>query len=200
MLDTIIPKIKGFLFNPVETFQNSRMDEPRAVLVYFGVLLLFYSLVNTLFYLAMRFLEFALVFDTMRTDYLVSQLVVGPAFLFISYLIVGPVIMFILSLWVHLWVFLLGGQKGFMKTFRAIFYSMTPHLLLGCIFIMTLFTPFWTLILMFFGIRELQEISDGRAFTVILISMVVPVVVLIVLFIVTLLYPAMVANLVSPSP
>ena len=41
MLDTIIPKIKGFLFNPVETFRNSRTDETRAVVSYFGVLLLF---------------------------------------------------------------------------------------------------------------------------------------------------------------
>lgn len=123
-----------------------------------------------------------------------------PALLFFAILAGGSLFIFVFSLWTHQWVYLIGGRKGFIQTLHVILCSMTPNLLLGWIPLAGMFASIRTLILMFFGIWEFQEISDGRAVAVILISMVVPVVVLIVLFIVTLLYPAMVANLVSPSP
>ena len=44
MMDTIIAKAKGFLLNPVETFQQVKDDEPKIAFTYFAVLLFIYSL------------------------------------------------------------------------------------------------------------------------------------------------------------
>jgi hypothetical protein len=206
MLETIIPKIKGFLFNPVETFQNSRMDETRAAISCFGVLLLFNAVLMAAIEMLLLFLSFLLSVASASTGGMSStspesalvMVFVMPVLVFFAVLVGGPLILFVFSLWAHLWVYLLGGRKGFKQTLHAILYSMTPNLLLGWIPLIGMFASIWTLILMFFGIRELQEMSDGRTIGVILLSVILPIIILVVLFVLAVVYTVSSGGLFSP--
>ena len=206
MLETIIPKIKGFLFNPVETFQNSRTDETRAVISCFGVLLVFNAVLSAAIEMLLLFLSFLLSVVSASSGGMSStspesalvMVFVMPVMVFFVVMICGPLILLVFSLWTHLWVYLLGGRKGFMQTLHAILYSMTPNLLLGWIPLIGMFASIWTLILMFFGLRELQEISDGSTIGVILLSVILPIIILVVLFVLAVVYLASSGGLFSP--
>jgi hypothetical protein len=121
-----------------------------------------------------------------------------PVTAFVVILIGGSLLMLIFGLWTHLWVYLLGGRKGFMHTLHAILYSMTPGLLLGWLPFVGMFASIWTLILFFFGIREFQELSDSRAVDVILLSVFLPMVILAILFILGIMALASSGGLFSP--
>jgi hypothetical protein len=206
MLETIIPKIKGFLFDPVTTFQNSRSDETRTVISCFGVLLLFYAVLAAAFEMLILFLSFLLSAGSAGTGGMSSpspetalvMVFVVPVLVFFTILVGGSLFMLVFGLWTHLWVYLLGGRNGFRQTLHALLYSMTPNLLLGWIPLIGMFASIWTLILMFFGIRELQEMSDGSTIGVILLSVIIPLIVFAVLFVLAIVYLAS-GGLFSPS-
>ena len=202
MLDTIIPKIKGLLFNPVETFQNSRMDETRAVISYFCVILLFYTGLIAAFEMILFFFEYLLSSTAANTQGMSSGTSAGmplamvfiiPIIAFFAILFGVFLLTFIFCLWTHLWVYLLGGQKGFTQTLHAILYSLTPGLLLGWIPLVGMFACLWTLILFFFGIREFQELSDDKAVEVVLLSVFLPMLILALLLILVII------TITSPS-
>jgi hypothetical protein len=117
MLENIIPKIKGFLFDPVVTFQNSRTDETRTVISCFGVLLLFYAVLAAAFEMLLLFLSFLLSAGSAGTGGMSSQspetalvmVFVVPVVLFFTILVGGSLFMLVFGLWTHLWVYLLGG-------------------------------------------------------------------------------------------
>jgi len=206
MLEAIMPKIKGFLFDPVVTFQNSRTDETRTVISCFGVLLLFYAVLAAAFEMLLLFLSFLLSAGSAGTGGMSSQspetalvmVFVLPVLLFFTVLVGGSLFMLVFGLWTHLWVYLLGGRNGFRQTLHAILYSMIPNLVLGWIPLIGMFASIWTLILMFFGIRELQEMSDGRTIGVILLSVILPIIILVVLFVLSIVYLASGGGLFTP--
>jgi hypothetical protein len=206
MLETIIPKIKGFLFDPVVTFQTSRTDETRTVISCFGILLMFYAVLAAAFEMLLLFLSFLLSAGSAGTGGMSSQspetalvmVFVLPVLLFFTILVGGSLFMFVFSLWTHLWVYLLGGRKGFRQTLHALLYSMTPNLLLGWIPLIGMFASIWALILMFFGIRELQEMSDGRTIGILLLSVILPLIVLAVIFVLAIVYLASGGGLFPP--
>jgi hypothetical protein len=206
MLETVIPKIKGLLFNPVETFQNSRTDETRTVITCFGLLLLFNAVLMAVIEMVLLFLSFLVSAGSAGTggtsspspETALVMVFVVPVLLFFTILVGGSLFMFIFSLWTHLWVYLLGGRNGFRQTLHALLYSLTPNLLLGWIPLIGMFASIWTLILMFFGIRELQEMSDGRTIGVILLSVILPVIILVVLVVLAFVYTVSSGGLFSP--
>lgn len=196
MLDTMIPKIKGFLFNPVETFRNSRTDETRAVVFYFSVLLLFLAVLYAVLEFVLLFFVYLLSAASSSAQTMSSgtpeyaplvMVFIVPLAAFVGILILVSLFMLVFSLWTHLWVYLLGGRKGFFQTLHALLYSMTPNMLLGWIPLVGLFASLWSLVLMFFGIRELQELDDGRTIGVILLAVFLPMVVLGILLILAIM-------------
>jgi hypothetical protein len=120
------------------------------------------------------------------------------ALLFFAILAGGSLFIFVFSLWTHRWVYLIGGRKGFIQTLHVILCSMTPNLLLGWIPLVGMLSPFWTLILMFFGIRELQEMSDCSAIGVIVLSVIHPFIILVVLIVLAFVYAVSSGGLFSP--
>ena len=189
MLERIIKKTRGLLFKPAEEFQQSRTDETLPVITYFFSLLIFCAGITT----AIQFLLIAPVFllsaSSSSGGGMSSSSFFSPEMLF-SWVVTGFLAIIILvtffavlfALWTHVWVYLLGGRNGFFQTLHAILYSMTPSLLFGWIPLFGFFANIWTLILFFFGIRELQDMDDGRAVAVILLSVFVTILVLVILF------------------
>jgi hypothetical protein len=203
MLDILIPRVQGFLFRPVETFQAYRTDETRTVLVYFSVLLLFDAALVAFIEMLLVLLEYLFISGTAPAGAgpgtSAGMVFFVPAAVFFVIVIGVTLFLFIFSLWTHLWVSLLGGRKGFVQTLHAILYSMTPGLLLGWFPLVGMFASLWTLILFFYGIREFQEFDDGKAVEVILLSVFLPMVILAMLLILAIMSMTSQGSLFSAS-
>jgi len=171
MIDTLVTKVKGFLLNPVETFQQSRADEPRAVFTYFGVLLLFNAILSAVIT--------AVGIETLKMFNGMSFGLAIPVLVFVMILIGGFICTLIFGAWIHLWVYILGGRKGIMQTINAVIYGSTPRLLLGWIPFIGLLFALWSLVLGVIGIRELQEMSTERAVIAVVIAVLIPLIVII---------------------
>jgi len=48
MIESVVTRMKAFLLNPVETFRQSKNDEPHVVFTYFAVLLVFNAFLSAL--------------------------------------------------------------------------------------------------------------------------------------------------------
>ncbi len=165
MVDDTVGKIKGFLLNPVETFQQSQSDDLTTVFVYFGLLLI----INTIF---------STIFHAIYLDMLLGGMFVGPMaygviiFLFFALLIGGFIMALLVAVWLHMWVYLLGGRNGIRQTTRAYFYARTPTLLFGWLPLIGILCIIWELLLSVIGIRELQEISTAKAASAVAMSII----------------------------
>jgi len=105
----------------------------------------------------------------------------------ISVLIGEAIDVIIGGLWLHIWVYLVGGRKGLTQTFKALMYGATPSLLLGWISLLGFFAPIWViwaliveiwaLIVEIIGIRQLHEISTGKAVAAVILAIIIPLVV-----------------------
>jgi hypothetical protein len=174
MINAIVEKVKGFLMKPVETFQQSRTDEPGAILTYFTVLLL----INAIF----SALVSVMTIGKMTTFPGMDLGIPLPVLEFFAVFVAGLILTPIFAAWVHLWVYLFGGRKGIMQTLKVAVYGQTPRLLLGWIpFIGFIFT-LWSLFLFVLGIRELQELSPMKAVLVVAIAVLIPVILIIMAF------------------
>jgi hypothetical protein len=174
MIDTLITKAKGFLTNPVGTFQQSRADEPKAVFTYFGILLLFHAVLSAIIAAVLGFKGMPMF----------SGIPMGPAFpvmVFFMMLVGGVICTILFAAWLHLWVYVVGGRKGIMQTVNAVIYGSTPRLLLGWIPFFGIIFTLWSLVLGVLGIRELQEISTGKAILAVVIAIIIPLIIVILL-------------------
>jgi hypothetical protein len=174
MIDTIVAKAKGLLLEPVETFQESRTDEPATVLTCFAVLLFINAVLSAIVAAAIvgAVSEFA-------------GLNIGaplPVVIFFAVLVGGFILTLIFAAWVHLWVYIFGGRKGLMPTVIAIVYGQTPRLLLGWIPVIGIFFALWSLALNIIGIRELQELSTMKATLVVAIAVLIPLILILLAF------------------
>nr|WP_321352154.1 YIP1 family protein [uncultured Methanoregula sp.] len=174
MIDLLIARLKGFLLDPVETFRQSRNDDSRLLLIYFGGLFLLNAILSALIGL----------FFGVGNMLLPAEMSLGAAARltgFFILMIYSVIFILLLTAWIHLWVYLFGGRRGILQTFKAILYGDTPNLLLGWIpFIGIIFT-LWSLVLGVLGIRELQEISTRNAVlavTIAIITLLIPVILL----------------------
>ncbi|WFN33475.1 YIP1 family protein [Methanogenium sp. S4BF] len=171
MIDTIMANVKGFLFNPVDTFQQTKGDEPKAVFTYFVVLLVIYSVLSAIIA--------AIGMDSMLAGALPGA---GGIFgIFLASLIGTFILTLIFAAWLHLWVYLFGGRNGIMQTVKAVVYGSTPELLFGWIPFIGFLFSIWSLGLGILGIRELQELSTAKAVMVFVIAVVIPLIVLVLL-------------------
>ena len=63
------------------------------------------------------------------------------------------------------------------QTFKALMYGATPSLLLGWIPVIGFLAAIWALIVEIIGIRQLHEISTGRAVAAVILAIIIPLVV-----------------------
>ncbi len=169
MLDNFVEKVKGFLLNPTETFQKSREDTLGTTFTYYIVLAIISAILVTLLYTAIASLSplaslpgFAGVF---------------PAFIFVFLIITYIIAPFISGAWLHIFVWLLGGRKGYIQTVKSLMYAATPSFLLSWIPLVSIIGGIWAIILEIIGVRELHEISTGRAVAAVIISTVIIVII-----------------------
>jgi hypothetical protein len=190
MIDQIIAKAKGFIISPVESFQGARVDGTEAAAPYFIALLFFYAVLTAI----ITFVGINVM--GMFTRYMPGFAL--PVVIFFCIMIGGAIATILFSLWLHLWVYIVGGHKGVLQTAKAVTYGMTPALLLGWIPFLGFIFCLWSILLQIIGIRELQEISSGRALLAVMIAVMVPLILLIL--IAMYLFISTVSTSVAPVP
>jgi hypothetical protein len=173
MLNDFVEKVRGFVFNPVETFRKSKEDPLGSAFIYFIVLVLINAILSTLVLLA--------GINAMNLpDTIPGLKAIFPGILFVGLIVGGIVGIFIGGGWLHIFIWLLGGRKGYFQTVKTLMYGTTPGLLIGWIPLIGIIGLIWDLILVVIGIRELQEMSTERAVVAVILAAVIILVIIIV--------------------
>ncbi|MGB5926452.1 MAG: YIP1 family protein [Dehalococcoidia bacterium] len=178
-------KVKGFLGAPLSTFNNVEGEALGSALKYFTIWVVIYAILRTIVFYTVERRVFQTLWDLLgvsdaavyRFDPVIfALLAVAGAF----------ASLFISGSWTHLFVRAFGGRKGYGNTIKAFAYGNTPLFLFGWIPFVGMLFPLWALVLNIIGIRQLHEISTGRAIGAVLLGILALMIIvfLVVLFVV----------------
>ena len=176
-------KVKGFLGAPSNTFNNVEAEALGSALKYFTIWVVIYAILRTIVFYTVERRVFQILWDLLEvSDAAVYRF--DPVTFALLAVLGAFANLFISGSWAHLFVRAFGGRKGYGNTIKAFAYGDTPLLLFGWIPFVGMLFPIWAWVLNIIGIRQLHEISTGRAIGAVLLSIVtlVIIVVLIVLF------------------
>ncbi|RCV62954.1 hypothetical protein C5S53_16335 [Methanophagales archaeon] len=184
MVLSIGERIRGFLFSPSETFDASKEDTIGDALKYFAVILLIPAVLVAII-VAVGFSLILGMFSQYLPPETLSLAAMGPLLavvFFIAVLVGGIIGAFIDGLWLHLWVYIVGGRKGVGQTIKAVMYGATPYCLLGWIPIVNLIAEIWMIVVEILGLRQLHEIATGKAVLAVIIAILIPVIIIVAIF------------------
>lgn len=184
MVLSIGERIKGFLFSPSDTFDASKGDTMGDAFIYFVVLLAIFAVILALL-IAVAFSMIAGMIDLSGVPMMPLGAAMGPLFavIFFVLLLVGGIItVFIDGLWLHLWVYLVGGREGVEQTIKAVMYGATPSLILGWIPIVGIIAVIWAFIVEIIGIRQLHGLSTGKVVLAVILAIAIPLIIYAILF------------------
>jgi len=202
MTTSFIDKVKGFLMAPTKAFQDSRADTLSEAFRYYFVLLVIFSILYAIVSAAIGMAAFTAMLGQLAASGAMGETLAGVLQNFSGFVVAVSLffvyLLFLLMLFgvffsgfiYHVFVLLLGGEKGYVTTVKTIMYASTPWLLLGWIPYVSAIGALWSLILLILGIKETQEMTLGSALLVILVP-------LILVLILVLLGAAVIAALVS---
>jgi hypothetical protein len=189
-------KIKGFLGSPSETFRKVKNEDFMESFKYYMILVVaLYAILSIVFSIVLSyvfyyvftsnsyiyyssFLSSASIANINSSNFISAFLIFSIIMGYVIAVITALISYFIGGLWIHLWVYILGGRKGIPQTLKAYGYGQTPTLIFGWIpFIGGIFS-IWSLIVYIIGIRELHEISTGKAVAAVLLAIFIPVIII----------------------
>ncbi len=176
-------KVKGFLIEPSKTFDAVKGDTLNEAMKYYVCIAAIYSaLIALLFAFAPTLLALTMGFGFRNLGMMPGVdarfLAIGIFVVFLIFMIIG---VFIIGAIYHIGVYIVGGKKGIEQTIKALMYGQTPGLLLGWIPIIGIIAGIWSFVLYILGIRQLQEITTGKAILAVLIPIIIIVVLIVVL-------------------
>lgn len=150
MMWDFLNKLRGFILNPVGTFRAVKPERFTEGLKYVTIFAAVYGLAAGL----------------------ILALWVPAALFFMVPIVVGLVlvVLFFQGLWQHLWVKLVGGKGGFDQTLNTVAYASTPAFLFGWVPVFGVLAGLWSLVLAVLGLRELHDITTGRAIAAVLLG------------------------------
>ena len=173
MVLSIGERIKGFLFRPSETFDASKEDTIGDAFKYFVVLLVIYAVLFSIMVLVAFSAMSWIVGPWAAMMGLAAGPILAVAMLVLTF-ISGIIAVFIMGLWMHIWVYIVGGRKGVKQTIKALMYGATPSYLLGWIPFIGIIAGIWALIVEIIGIRQLHELSTGKAVLAFILAIIIP--------------------------
>ena len=174
---SIVERIKGFLFNPSETFDTSKEDSLGDAFKYFVVILAIYAVLVAII-AAVAFSLIGGMFGVPRMPFRAAMGPLVAVAVLIGALVGGIIGVFIFGLWTHLWVYLVGGRNGLEQTIKAVMYGETPGLLLGWIPIFNVIAWIWALIVSIIGVRQLHGLSTGKAILAVILALIIPAIII----------------------
>jgi len=168
----MLDRIRGFLFHPTKEFTASKdaglSDAARYYVPLLAILAAILAIAVTAAVLIVGILGMP------QIGKFAPLLGIGT---FVGIIAVGILLVLYLAVWLHIWVYLLGGRKGLKQTVKAIAYGLTPIILL--IWLPgpnVLLAPLWALILVILGVKVLHGLSQNTAILAVVLAILVPLV------------------------
>jgi hypothetical protein len=197
MLEDLIPNIRGLLLSPVESFENLKTSSLSKTYQQYVILLLVYTVLVAVVSAISSLMTYynmmiQLISIPIIGQYLIPKIeLFKPIILNLSFFSVYLLFItlffgiFLKGFFLHVFVILLGGEKGVTKTIQVLMYSVTPFFLLGWIPYISIIGFIWTLVLSIIGFYVIQEIPAWKSALVIVIPIIFLIIGLILLFIIT---------------
>ena len=167
--------MKGFLLTPVETFRTVRDTDLGDSLKYYLILLAINAVLSAIVSLAMASAVRTTITSIFTQAGIPLPAVTGAGVIGIALMmiIVQFVLVFIGAAWLHVFVWLLGGRRGYLQTLKAIIFGSTPTMLFGWIPFIGFLACLWSLVLGIFGLQELQNMTTLKAVLAIFFSVMI---------------------------
>ncbi len=177
-----LEKVKGLLLDPSKTF-DSLKDEPlEEAIKYYAIIAAIYSaLFALMFAFAGSLFGSMMGFRNLGTMMGAGAGIGAAVIFFVMFMIFLIASAFIGGAILHIFVYIAGGRKGIVQTIKAGMYGSTPSLLLGWIPLVSIIAAIWSLIVEIIGIRQLHELTTGRAILAILIPIILAIILAMVL-------------------
>lgn len=184
-----IEKVKGFLMEPSKTFDASKEETLSEAMKYYISIVAIYSAI-----LALLFAFASTLFGSMMGGFGAmfgaGAGIAGAIAIFVIFLILLIIGAFINGAILHIGVYIVGGKRGITQTIKALMYGSTPGLLLGWIPIIGFLALIWSLVLEVLGIRQLHELTTGKA----IVAVIIPIVIIVIL---AMVLAAVIASFIS---
>lgn len=163
-LKEIVKKIEKVLFDPINFFKDYKKEKED-----FGEIIIYYVILSIIPAILGSISTFPMLRGLMGL--VIPRAYAALIFLVYIFSILG---MLIGAGVTHLFVWIVGGRKGILKTIAAVIYASTPSLLFGWIPVVGVITSFWTLALTIIGVSKLHKISYLRSiFAIILLPFII---------------------------
>nr|WP_245323805.1 YIP1 family protein [Methanomicrobium sp. W14] len=180
-LKLVLPDATGIIKSPVKKFNELKKRNAADVLLYIfatsAVYAVLYGLMTLIGYDIIDAYGFLKPFGTWRMIFLIYLMSVGSIFLN--------------SAIIHVFVIIVEGKKGLFESLKVVAYANTPSFLFGWIPVAGILASIWALVLETLAIRELHEISTGRAVIAMILPYIISVCIFISLFFIPAPYPIM---------
>jgi len=164
-------KVKGFLGAPLNTFNNVEAEVLGSALKYFTIWVVIYTILRTIVFYTLERRVYQTLWDLLGASEAALYLYRFDPVVFALLALAGAFAsLFISGSWTHLFVWAFGGRKGYGNTIKAFAYGYTPVFLFGWLPFVGMLFSIWALVLNIIGIRQLHEISTGRAIGAVLLG------------------------------
>lgn len=179
MSESVLNKIRGFLFSPSLSFRRARDEGAGDTVTYLIILAIFYSIMGTILTVLEIFTHPVAGLSSLHAGPAEPLLIVSLIFVILVFTLIMAVVF---GLFLHIFVYLVGGRKGVWQTEKAVFYSLTPMFVLGWIPLIGLIVGgIWSIVLGVIGIRELHGVSDTKAAIAMIVAIVIAATIAIVI-------------------
>jgi hypothetical protein len=177
-----IEKVKGFLLEPSKTFDALKEEPLEEAVKYYAVIAVVYSaFLALLLAFAGNLVGTMMGFRNLGMMMGVSTGIGSAIIFFVMFMINAIVGAFIGGTVLHIFVYIVGGRRGIVQTIKAGMYGSTPSLLFGWIPIINFIAIIWSLVADIIGIRQLHEITTGRAILAVILPIIIGFILIIVL-------------------
>jgi hypothetical protein len=171
-------KVKGFLGAPSNTFNNVEAEALGSAVKYFTIWVVIYTILRTIVFYSLERRVYQTLWDLLGASEAALYLYRFDPVVFALLALAGAFAsLFISGSWTHLFVWAFGGRKGYGNTIKAFAYGYTPVFLFGWLPFVGMLFSIWALVLNIIGIRQLHEISTGRAIGAVLLGVLTLVII-----------------------
>ncbi len=177
-----LEKVKGLLLEPSKTFDSLKDETLGEAIKYYAIIAAVYSALFALIFAFAGSLFGSMMGYRNLGTMMGAGVGIGAAvFFFVMFMILAIAGAFIGGAILHIFVYIVGGRKGIVQTIKAGMYGSTPSLLLGWIPLVGMIAAIWSLIVEIIGVRQLHELTTGRAILAVFIPIILVIILVVIL-------------------
>ena len=170
-----INKSKNFMLSPVNSFKEVKDESLDSSIKYF----ILWAVISSILY-GITFQEAWKYYSSPLMIKEIEHFLFGNVYgapltilLILFFLSLSSIFLFVNSLWLHMWIKLMGGSGDIHQTIKIMIYSATPVYIMGWIPFVGRLIGIWSFVIALFGIRELHGMSLSKAAAAAIISSII---------------------------